>query len=370
MRIHICIVRGSWLRLPVYSQVEGRLREAGEFMGAVDTECGGQRDELLLDYVRLILDAEYPRRAWRILAGSLALVSGVAGVVTILWEDVPDQLRTVGWLLLGLAGFVAFVMLAVLPVWTVLKRNRVLEDAVASPSALHEACLLKYGFLWETRSSQATLHLDGSFTETATVHVRSVDAQVLELGHYSQSGRTADPKAEVTASILRANYDKGEVLERIVDQTEHMIEWVATFSPEMGPGDQAEYVYQEDSAADSFLMDNESVRKLKLGFESWSIPIKYPCRQLTMRILLPWQPEQREVDVWCDRGVQKNVDEIARLRTGRCLKGDWTQAAGGRAYAITLVVDYPVLGLSYAIKWRPPASAPKRPGVAVGEVSP
>jgi len=313
--------------------------------------------ETVFGWLRYTRD-EMPKSKRRV-AGLFFTLGAAASLVSVLVDELPEWLKVLFWLgALALFSSLVFII-TVRPLGKKTQEclalqecNRELLEGRCSPKGFHDASAGVYGFNVERLRVQAEVFMDGSGKSHTRRTVVAITAEVQELEHYGAGGGTGgDPKKDRTFEIHAEScpFDP-QIL--IKQRTPTALYWVVRLSPPLPKDSAISYSYTLTTPPGTFVMDGDKLAGKSPDYEWWSMDVKYPSDLLEFEIALPRELklEYSGCHVWCDRGAIEHEAEVHRVRTEGLYKEE--RLADGRL-ALKLCVPNPILGMRYAICWRP-----------------
>ncbi len=195
------------------------------------------------------------------------------------------------------------------------------------------------------------MNADGDAESSATMRFRAInrDVTLIEQKYVLPTGSSAvdflDTVTECSNGSLLIATVQGRSLTSIVQSLR--------FSPPIKRGSTASLikpiVWRSRGA---FAMTYSELLARHLSVESAGMYVGYPSDTLTLRVIFPrdYRPRFVDFDVWYGQAEVRSSTEFWALADIHPLRAALTRD-GSPEY--TLIVPYPVLGLTYAITWLP-----------------
>ncbi len=207
-----------------------------------------------------------------------------------------------------------------------------------------------YGMAYEELSAHCTVHEDGS-----AVFRREIDlvaySIISEIDHYMllpEAPKESKDFLEL-ANVKPLDHDR-KLTPKIIHLSSGRMSLLVYISPPMSPGDHIRYQVIEKSPPGLYAITGLEERKVEYDYFGWDI--SRPTRKLAVKVFFPKgvspnEFEYFEYDVWYAVGQSRSrqAKEYERIR------GSLQWVEEGARFSLALNVLYPVLGLTYVIKW-------------------
>lgn len=226
-------------------------------------------------------------------------------------------------------------------------------------SYLTELLGREYGFVRKSYDLTYEIRADGSAHVQTLESIAAINAPLAGIEHYSNV--PTDPNNLFGHFSLEVKKPGGadrmvpeiSITPRLVMQTPQRFYYQLLYNPPLEAGRSLVYEFQVDSPHKMFALTREELAARNLTFDFVSMKIAYPTRQLKMRITFPetFELENLGYDVWMGDARLRLDKEYGRLGRVRALK---REPDPSRIVAL-FVVDYPIVGLKYAVTWLPTA---------------
>jgi hypothetical protein len=271
----------------------------------------------------------------RVIVGIIAFIAAVAKILEFLIKpDIPSEAKLFIWIVLILTTLPLVVQVIV---WGI---NRQIAYILYSKI---------YGMSYESLIVDCTIRHDGSAIFQRKIDL-SANLPIQEMDHYMLL-----PEASL----------KGEALElveitppgpfrkltpTVTALSSGRMALTVSIQPSMSPGDHIRYQVKEKSPPSLYAVTGLEERKVEYDYFAWDI--SRPTKRLEINIFFPEdvQPVDSELDVWYAVGQSRSRHDPEYKRVRDYLHG----RQEGVHYTLGATVPYPVLGLSYVIKWSPP----------------
>jgi hypothetical protein len=154
--------------------------------------------------------------------------------------------------------------------------------------------------------------------------------------------------------------DANVVLKPVMtSKTATHLHWYLRAIPEFTQGHTIKYCYREHLPPGSFAMSIEELSKRDMQWEFFYIAITWPTEKLQLTVTFPsdYVIDELSYDVWfTPKGKVRNTNEYSRVGT----KSFWLAKSKRNSEGLQgrLCVPFPVQGLCYVVKWKPPPGAP------------
>ena len=122
-----------------------------------------------------------------------------------------------------------------------------------------------------------------------------------------------------------------------------------SFSPALEPGDNIRYAVEEESDPGLYDVGGQAKRQMEDDYFAWDI-IK-PTKKLEMKVIFPegFEPARVEPDVWHALGQGQSTHN----REFNRVKEQLRKGREGVMHTLEFTIPYPILGMTYVIRWYP-----------------
>jgi len=312
------------------------------------------------------------------LVAAIAFIASVTAVLTfVLNPSIPRPLRLVGaigfsLLLVGLAIYYTATSLITLAregerlaveldrAWEQVRSLNLEKEEwqkePGTPSLAARLASALYGMVYYIYNMDCTLENTGAFLIKSSLNLAATIGGIRNIEHHVTAPHAPEEWDQVIELAAEDKDDKTVLLEPvIVEKTARRLYWNLKAVPGFKEGNRIEYSYKETLPAGSFAMTTEEMVNRGLEWEYFYVRITRPTEKLVFSVTMPpnFTPEKWDFDVWFGwRGQERHAPEYYRIVENKY----WQVNRIPRTEQIRLQlhVDYPIQGLYYAIKWRPP----------------
>jgi hypothetical protein len=231
------------------------------------------------------------------------------------------------------------------------------EETITAPAILpgvtseraHVLNSTLYGMAYEELSAHCTVHQDGS-----AVFRREIDlvaySIIGEVDHYMLLPEAPkESKDLLELANAKSLVPDRKLTPEIIQLSSGRLSLLVYISPPMSPGDHIRYQVIEKSPPGLYAITGLEERKVPYDYFGWDI--SRPTRKLAVKVFFPEgiSPKAFEYDVWyaVSQSRSRQAKEYERIRGAL----QWVDE--GARFSLALDVLYPVLGLTYVIKWTP-----------------
>jgi hypothetical protein len=129
-----------------------------------------------------------------------------------------------------------------------------------------------------------------------------------------------------------------------------------SFLPALEPGDCMRYAVEEESDPGLYDVGGQALRQMEYDYFAWDI-IK-PTKKLVMKVIFPegFMPAKVEPDVWHALGQGQSTHSREFNRVKELLR----RGREGIMHTLEFAIPYPILGMTYVIRWYPRESGSMR----------
>jgi len=340
-----------------------------------------KKRKLTLDEARLYFHAAWRDLNKKLIVFTVVLGTVAAAVTLFLSNLVPESVRWLSVILFGLAALIILITTAVRAnsslIVTSINLVKFVNDQKARIgllSASVEAFKKKakthsdlyvcnadmYGIALEQSHVRMDVAANGSVNAEYELQILATRPGITAIERFTSSSLEID----ADLSVLGAEEQRFKVKKdlfviltpEMISKTPNLVTWKLKASPEFPAGVVVEYKYSPHVVPKAFLMTSRELYETRFDIEWISHNIAYPEQELTLELIFPegFNPTNYDFDVWHSSGVQvRNYEEYNRLRE---MPTAWKKKRyRDDRLRLTLNVPYPLLGLTYAITWVPPA---------------
>jgi hypothetical protein len=217
------------------------------------------------------------------------------------------------------------------------------------------------GFIFNSYTATFTLYPNGDSTSETQIEIEAVSSEVASRDHKiytSGDGCFKDTDIDVSGES-----DDTLISKRIVKQDDNSINLEILFSPALKKHGKATYRIVRRSKKGLYAMTRqeimEHIRNEKHSeygpYEYSRCIVRYPTDKLRMVVNFPKDFDisgEQFFDVFTGQSWDRANGEVARIKKNQYIKKTFDQKE--HTNKIELNIEYPFVGLSYAIKWIPP----------------
>ena len=235
-----------------------------------------------------------------------------------------------------------------------LERQRLSEEVRGDRERQYALSARLIGMSFDRFVSKCRLQPDGSMEQFHEVGARAVESHLDGIEHRSRAAYPQDGERRISIPEFSAAPPPGlNVRRKDVFESAGVLWWAVLIDPGLKPGASLKYTYTQYFPKASFAMTRLELEENNLPFEYYFHRISHPTRQLDLRVEFPSEyiPQRLTFDTWYGLSRIRHMEEYARLVNmgERC----WTKGTDqGLTYA-RLFVPFPLLSLTYAIRWVP-----------------
>jgi len=229
-----------------------------------------------------------------------------------------------------------------------------LSERIGVPS--HKDChTLDSAFFGLRRKEYATrfdLTSDGAADINSTVSLVATTSNIKSVEHYRSAPHAREDGDSIGIELLKVGGDKNTGNLDIVSANSRSASFRIAFQPSLAKGDGVEYSLLEKLGPGSFAMSYDDLQRRKMEWEHCAVRITWPTAGLFMRVTFPlrYVVSEVEYDVWLGNAQVRHMDEFTRIHNASGFL-DGTQNGKN---CLDLRVAYPIHGLFYVLKWKPP----------------
>lgn len=213
----------------------------------------------------------------------------------------------------------------------------------------YEYCCDTYGLAWDQYTRVIILEENGDAEISMNMTVRAITQDIEYLGRQYQS---SSPPFELISTGPVAQLTNASNLIVRTDSTGYSKDLV--FDPPLWKGSAARFLTAITwTAKSAFAMTAEEFNRKNLQKEVAGIRITKPTDTLTIVVVFPKDYEPTDIDFQVrqgEGGFSCEAEYIALMSDPPPLLSEKTK---GRQREVTLAVAYPIIGLTYAITWKP-----------------
>jgi hypothetical protein len=202
---------------------------------------------------------------------------------------------------------------------------------------------------YENSIGQCTIHLDGSGTFRREIKLRAY-AVVPELNYYTTLPEKPERGDFVDYGSVRSLDSRWKFEpERSID-TGSRIEVRNRIVPPLLPGESLSYEGVEN-VRELYAMPPVDMGSRLMGFDYYARDINCPTRRLAIEVLFPTGVEP--IDPWSEVWYAVGLSRVPHPDEARRVEESLNKRRLGEHYVLSLEVEFPVLGLTYVVAWRP-----------------
>lgn len=320
--------------------------------------------------------------AWRSFGVKLVVALGFCGGVATLVASLvvplvtPQVVMAVRWTLaIGVVGVVgATLVLGVLgamresreatqealDAWQQVRglqaeKDKLLDDR-ASHMLAHVTNAALYGVVYYEDKVECDLAANGSMIVNHGFQLAATQEAVNGVQHFTwlpitrQEGKEIELEAPAKR-LGRARFQVEWSTEVVSHQNGGLVKRFRAV-PSLPLGKRFEYSWEERLPKGAFAMNLEEMDDAGREWEYYFHRIGYPTEKLDFSVLLPqgFKPVRVEHDAWYARHTYlRHMREQARVLK-HAVRDQWIS---GR-FRLRIVVENPLLGITYVLKWKPP----------------
>jgi hypothetical protein len=278
----------------------------------------------------------------------------------LLRPDISDRARLLVWIVLIIAAFPFAAQ--VIGGQITHQIDRAIERRVVQPKSIEPIGEVKdeiayvfnsqrYGMSYEDLVAHCTILDDGSASFRREMDLRA-HTQVAEVSHFMllpEASRNGEDLELISIKRLPPFVPLRTLTWQVTELSSGKISLTVSISPSLQIGNGFRYEIVEKSPPSLYAVTGLEERRVPYDYFAWDI--NRPTKRLEMKVLFPEgiQPPAFESDVWYAVGQSRSRHDQEFNRLSALLK----PAQEGIYYALMAVIPYPLLGLTYAIKWTP-----------------
>jgi tetratricopeptide (TPR) repeat protein len=208
----------------------------------------------------------------------------------------------------------------------------------------------QYGMGYENVIAQCMISPDGSGVFRREITLKAYDV-VSELNFYDKLPEKPENGDDyIRHTRVRSMDPEREIKPEVIDD-KNQVEVRNVIVPPLLPGEiltyEAVVAFQ-----DLFAIPPEiDMNSRKMLFDYYARDINGPARRLLMEVILP--PGIEPMEPWAAVWYAVGMSMVPHPSEGQRAKNLLSQRLLGEQYVLTLDVEWPVLGLTYVIAWRP-----------------
>jgi hypothetical protein len=294
----------------------------------------------------------WDRPITKIAVGSIAILAATAKILEfVLRPSIPNIAKYSIWVVLLLTAFVPIMQITVAGVNRLIERaleQRMLrgEPIVISEEVTSEMAYLfdsqVYGMAYEDLIVHCTICDDGSAV---------IRREISEISHYMLLPEAPQYGEDFLELVDVKSLDRFTTLTpQVLELSSGRMSLRVFISPPVNPGDHIKYQVTERTPPGLYAVTGLEERKVPFDYLAWDIWC--PTKRLEMRVFFPEGVRPRDFahDAWYSlgQGRSRHHQEYRRV------KAFLQDSQEGVYYTLAAIIPYPVLGLSYVIKWTPP----------------
>lgn len=271
----------------------------------------------------------------------VALVAGIGAISTALFPRLSIWLDALLWGLFLAALFGLLVLFI-----------RLRAAAKDAREAAYDFNSELYGYAYESLKVTGLIHNDGSIGFRRDMIARAYTKEIGSVDHWMLAPEAPEDSTIELGDPHAAQPAFVEVRKRVVRQTSERVAAVLHIEPAIKLGEQLQFTMSETLPSGSMALTYEELDSRGMLYEFVAWDITRPTRQFNLSIIFPDDlvPVEIEHDVWYGVSRMPNPHESARIEP------NWSEVESKGEREYSLQIPYPVLGLTYVIKWVPPDS--------------
>jgi len=301
--------------------------------------------------VREVLEVTRSRSRWRNIPTVITIVGFIAAVFGIL-PPVSDWIHL---MVSGILGGLSFIYIF----WLIVDISYALGQRWSGTDRirLHQVISRLHGLEYARLELYGKLDTDGSMVFTRTMEAVAHDEGINAIDHYMHTpealtrlGPTAPDIPVPTVEIIQGKHTATATIHR---QSKDHLRFIVNFTPQLRVDNPVVYVTKEHYSKQTFAIFCDQLREVPTNVrdrEYFAWDITHPTKSFKLEIEFPpnLHPKTFEPEVW--RGASRVVKDNETMAIWESLK----PVPRGDSTSLVLEVDYPLLGLTYVIKWKPP----------------
>lgn len=212
-----------------------------------------------------------------------------------------------------------------------------------------------YGMSYEDLIAHCTILDDGSASFRREMDLRA-HTQVTGISHFMllpEASRNGENLELISIKRLAPFVPLRTLAWEVTELSSGKMSLTVSISPPLQIGDGLRYEIVEKSPPGLYAVTGLEERRVPYDYFAWDI--NRPTRRLVIKVLFPEgvEPPAFESDVWYAVGQSRARHNQEFHRLSAILK----PRQEGIYYALIAVIPYPLVGLTYAIKWTPARSS-------------
>jgi hypothetical protein len=207
-----------------------------------------------------------------------------------------------------------------------------------------------YGMAYEELITHCTIHKDGSagFRREVELVAHSVVSKIELYMLLPEATPTGDDQLELAGAVSLTHFRK--LTSEVNRLSSGQMSLTVSISPELNSGQRLRYQVVEKSSPGLYAVTGREERKMPYDYFAWDIT--RPTKKLEMKVFFPEdvRPEAFEPDVWHALGQGQSTHSREYDRVKELL----VERQEGLFHTLVFTIPYPILGLTYVIRWTPP----------------
>jgi len=234
-----------------------------------------------------------------------------------------------------------------------IEKPPVIKEEERRAKKAYDANSILYGLAYEDLVVHGTLHDDGSMTIGREIKLRAYLPNISSIDHYliaPEAPKTGD-LIETKNLIFKSPFRTLPWKE--ITRTPNRISILISIFPALKVGETLAYELREKIPMNAMATTLEKLKEHNMDYESFEWDIGRPAKNLSLNV---WFPEHLAptsgnvgVDVWYSPDSRlTHEEEYRRIEKHHLYVKEGTQ------WRFELSLPYPVVGLTYVLKWVPP----------------
>ncbi len=211
----------------------------------------------------------------------------------------------------------------------------------------------QYGFVRSVYEITYEIQADGSANINYRERFKVINGELSGVEHYTTIATSPTDMKErfkVDAAVGQAKGQEIEILPKLILNAPNHLYYQLLFSPPLKRGLELEYTYKVQCPPKTFVRSSEELSERSLPFDYVSIEVAYPTEALVLKLIFFDNPVEIEYDVWMGDARLRLKKEFRRLDE---IGAKTIERGSDQHLFAQLKVEYPVLGLQYALTWKP-----------------
>lgn len=207
-----------------------------------------------------------------------------------------------------------------------------------------------YGMSYEDLIAHCTIRNDGSAAFRREIDLMAYST-INEIDHYMLLPEAPREGKDLLQLIeVKPLVPFRTLIPKVTELSSGRMSLAVFISPPVNPGDHIRYQITEQAPPGLYAVTGLEERKMVYDYFAWDI--SRPAKRLEMKVVFPEgiRPQEIEHDVWYAVGQSQARHGEEYKRVEDCLQ----QRQEGVYHTLIAVIPYPVLGLTYVIRWVPP----------------